>query len=137
MTRRLRSAGRRGTVAVEFAVCGGLLMLLCGATVNVSVLSWAEAALQSVALQTARCAALGAAACPSPSQYALTLVTQWLYSGAVSSSEIAVSSAAACNGATGHYTVVTITAHAWSGSALVGPFAGTVLTASACYPSAL
>lgn len=124
-----------GAVAVEFALVASVLILLLTGTLSAAVLIWAEAALQSVSAQTARCSALGSSLCPSPAQYAVTLAQERLFAGVISTSNVAVTTASACNSATGKYSVVTITSSYWGGGWLSPVFKGIQLNATACYPS--
>jgi hypothetical protein len=122
-------------VGVEFALLSGLLVLLLTGTLSVGILTWTQSGLQSVALLTARCLALGSPLCPSGPSYAVSLAQARLFSGVISSSNVAVSSAVSCAGATGQYTQVTITSSYWSAGLLVPPFNAITLTATSCYPS--
>jgi Flp pilus assembly protein TadG len=131
---RLR-IGDRGVTSVEFALCASVLILLLTGTISLGVLTWTEAALQSVAAQTARCLAIGATACPSGPPYAVNLATQRLFSGALVPGNVAVTASGSCNGATGQYTQVTITSSYWSNGLLASVFKGLQLQATSCYPS--
>lgn len=125
-----------GVVAVEFALVASLLILLLTGTLSLALLILTQAGLQGVSAQTARCAALGSALCPSVPQYAVTLAQQRLFTGVITAANVTVTQAASCNGATGQYTAVTITSSYWGGGMLAPVFNGIRLTASACYPSA-
>jgi hypothetical protein len=55
----------------------------------------------------------------------------------VNASDVTVSAASSCQGASGGYsnfTMVTVSSELWRGL-LIGPLAGVRLKASACYPS--
>ncbi len=132
--RRL-TGDRSGATAVEFAVvASGAVLLLIGA-LQVGLLLWTNNALQIMAGLTARCAALST--CSNPASYAVSLAEQWAGAGAVKTSDVTVSAASLCRGASNGYskfTMVTISSELWSGL-LIGPLAAVQLKASACYPS--
>ena len=125
-----------GVVAVEFALVASLLILLLTGTLSVGVLILTQAGLQGVSAQAARCAALGSSLCPAVPQYAVTLAKQRLFAGVITASNVTVTQATSCRGATGHYTAVTITSGYWGGGLLAPVFNGVNVTVSACYPSA-
>ncbi len=132
--RRL-TGDRSGATAVEFAVVASAAVLLLIGALQVGLLLWTNNALQITAGLTARCAALGS--CSDPASYAVSLAGQWATTGAVKTSDVTVSAASSCQGASGGYskfTMVTISSEQWSGL-LIGPLAGVKLKASACYPS--
>ena len=124
-----------GTVSVEFAIAANALLLLLLGTLSVAVLIWAEAALQSVAAQTARCSALGSSLCSSATEYAVTLADERLFSGVIDTSDVTVTTGTSCHNAAGEYSIVTITSSYWATGLLASVFDGIVLKATACYPS--
>lgn len=131
-----RLAGdRTGVAAVEFAlVASGFLLLLIG-SLQVGLLLWTNNALQVTAALTARCAALGS--CSNPASYAVSLAGQWVTAGVVTASDVTVSAASSCQGASSGYsnfTMVTVSSEMWS-NLLIEPLSGVRLRASACYPS--
>jgi Flp pilus assembly protein TadG len=128
---------RRGVVAMEFAVVASVLVVILVLVLEVGLMSWTRAALQTAAALTARCAAVGSTDCPSATNYAVTAVQNWLYANVVTAANVTVQTNVACNGATGKYTVVTITATNWIGAVLPPGLSRPTLTASACYLSAL
>jgi len=123
-----------GVVSVEFAMLSGLLILLLVGTLGLGLLILSETGLQSIAAQTARCAALGSKLCATPADYAVQLAGQRLFSGVITSSDVSVTSAASCSGASGQYTTVAITSDYWS-NLLSFVLPGATVTVSACYPS--
>jgi Flp pilus assembly protein TadG len=130
-----RGFGNAGVTSVEFAMCAALLILLLTGTISVGLLTWTQAMLQSVAVQTARCLAIGGTACASGPQYAVNLAQQQLFAGVIAAGDVNVSSAASCNGAVGQYTQVTITSSYWGGGKLAAPFGAIQVAARSCYPS--
>lgn len=125
---------RTGVTTVEFAVVAlGFLFLLIG-SLQVGLLLWTNNALRVTAALTARCAALGTC---SPQSYAVALAGEWAGTGAVKTSDVTVSSASTCEGASSGYskfTMVTISSELWDGL-LITPLSSVKLKASACYPS--
>jgi Flp pilus assembly protein TadG len=70
MTRRLApSVGRdrRGSVLVEFAFVGPVLLMVSLGAMELGLILWTQGALQTVAAEAARCGAIGATACTSSS----------------------------------------------------------------------
>jgi Flp pilus assembly protein TadG len=132
MSRRPQTAG---VVAVEFALVSALLILLLTGTLGLGVLTWVQAGLQAVALETARCLAIGGTACRSGSSYAVNLAQARLFPNVISAGNVTITSAASCKGATGQYTQVTITNDDLTSGLLAPPLNGIPLTATACYPS--
>ena len=98
------------------------------------MLVWTMSVLQTTAELTARCVALSSSACPSGASYAVSRAQQGLFTGAITSSEVAVMSSSTCNGIGGTYVRVTITAHHWAGAGLVTALSRMALTTSACFP---
>lgn len=66
---------RRGSAALEFAMVAPALLLLLFGIVEYARLIWTWQALQLAGDQTARCVAIGASACATPSSYAVTAAT--------------------------------------------------------------
>lgn len=131
MPRRRRTAG---VVSVEFAMLSGLLILLLIGTLGLGLLILSETGLQSIAAQTARCVALDSSLCATPADYAVQLAGQRLFSGVITRSDVTVSGATSCNGASGSYTTVAITSDYWS-NLLSFVFPGAKVAVMACYPS--
>jgi len=127
---------RRGTVAIEFALAAtGLFTLLLG-TISLGLIWWTTNGLQMTATMTARCTALGTCS-PDPAAYAVALASQWLGSGAVSTSDVSASLGSQCYSSGGgytHFAAVTITSSRWAGATLMGPFSHLTLSATACFP---
>lgn len=136
MPRAMR-ADRRGAVSVEFAVAGMLMLAFTMGLVGAGLLGWTRGGLQAAASATARCVALGAPACAAPASYGATLAGQWVFPGIVAASDVAVTQATSCNGATGHYAKVTITGTHWLGSVLPEGEDGITISVTACHLSAI
>jgi Flp pilus assembly protein TadG len=128
--------------AIEFALVAPALLTLTFGALDLGLLFWAKAGLQSVAALTARCGATGytwgTTSCTSAattSSYAVTTAGSTVMSGIISSSDVSVTSAATtCNSVSGKFFVVTITCPYFSG--LPPPFSGYTLSVTACYAQA-
>ena len=125
-------ADRRGTAALEFAMVGGLLVLLLLGCVEVGLMMWTGSALQSVAAQTARCTAIGS--CANPQQYAVALAGQWIGGNAITTSDVTVAAGTSCHGQAGAFAVVTISESIWSGT-FFEPITGGTQSVTACFPT--
>ena len=125
-------ADRRGTAALEFAMVGGLLVLLLMGCVEIGLMMWTGSALQSVAAQTARCTAIGS--CANPQQYAVSLAGQWIGGNAITTGDVAVSSGQSCHGQAGAFAIVTISETIWSGT-FFKPITGGTQSVTACFPT--
>ncbi len=125
-------ADRRGAAALEFAMVGGLLVLLLLGCVEAGLMMWTGSALQSVAAQTARCTAIGS--CANPQQYAVSLAGQWIGANAITTSDVSVAAGTSCHGQAGAFAIVTISESIWSGT-FIAPIAGGVQSVTACFPT--
>lgn len=126
---------RAAAIPEAVIVLNILFMMLLGG-MEIGVMTWTKATLQSVANMTARCVAIGSSDCTDSSQYVINLATKWLGAGLITTTNttIAVASATSCKNVPGTFTTVSITASPWSRPTLY-PFIGTTETLSACYPS--
>ena len=131
-TARRIGADRRGAAALEFAMVGGLLVLLLLGCVEAGLMMWTGSALQSVAAQTARCTAIGS--CANPQQYAVSLAGQWIGSNAITTGDVSVAAGTSCHGQAGAFAIVTISESIWSGT-FIAPIAGGVQSVTACFPT--
>lgn len=124
----------RGSTAIEFALVGGLVFVLVFGIIELGFTMWTRSTLQEVAAETARCVSIGSTACTSgASAYAVSLAGQWLPTNVITASDVAVSTSTSCYGASGKFTVVTISAPAWTGD-LVSALGDTSQTLGACFP---
>lgn len=131
-----RLLGRRdGTATLEFALLGSTFVVLLFFVLGAALLLWAKGAMQMAASRTARCTAIASSACTDPQAYAASLMSAWGVSGIISSISVSVQSGTTCNSAAGHFSAVTISSTGGVSAGFVAPLSGTVLTASACYPS--
>ena len=137
---RYRDSGllghRRGTTALEFALVSSVFFTMLLGTIDLGLMMWTRCTLQTVAAQTARCAAIGSSACAGgAAQYAVSLARQWLPTYTLTSSDVVVSGATYCFGVSGSFETVTITAPSWTGG-MIPTFAGGSQTLQACFPTA-
>ena len=124
---------RRGEAALEFAIVGTLFVLLLLAPAELGLMVWTGSALQGVAEQTARCAAIGS--CANPSSFAVALAAKWIGSGAITAQDVSVQhSSTTCGTASGNFLTVSITGSTWVG-AWVAPLQGGVQKVTACFPN--
>jgi Flp pilus assembly protein TadG len=130
--RQLRTQ-RRGAAAVEFAMIGTVLMLSVFGTIDLGMVLWTQTALQSVSAMTVRCAAISSPLCADIPTYAVNQANNWTMSGLITTDNVHVTSVGTCNGATGTFQKVSITASFWA-NVLPPPFDGQSVTGSACFP---
>lgn len=132
--RKLRD-DRRGSVAVEFALAGTVLITMMLGTIGAGLLVWTHAGLQATANDTARCIAIGAPACADAPVYAAGLAGRWVFPGIINAANVSVAAASTCNGASGIYTRVTITSGHWASSVLPPPLDTWAVQVTACHLS--
>jgi Flp pilus assembly protein TadG len=141
MSRWLRRCDR-GSVAVEVSIVGLLLCTVTLAIVETSLLWWLKSGIQATAELTARCGALGykystttCVSSTSTQSYAVTTAQAWLFQNVIAASDVTVTgSAPSCNGVSGTYFTVSISAAYFS--FLPAPIGGITVSANACYPMA-
>ena len=119
---------------LEFALLASVLMAMLLGGLELGLMMWTQGTLQSVAARTARCAAIGSAACPNPQQYAVNLATAWLGAGMITTGNVTVTSVTTCGTASGTFEQVTIHASGWVG-AILFPLNAQTETTTACYPT--
>jgi Flp pilus assembly protein TadG len=117
---------------VEFALISGALLLFTFGTIELGLTIWTLGVLQNTAEQTARCAAIASPNCTNAQQFAVNTAIPLLYAGAITTSNVHVTSS--CNGAAGTYVNVTISITTWAGSTLIPALSRPNLSAQACYP---
>ena len=127
---------QQGNVVLEFAITAGIFLSLAVGGIDVGLLWWAKNALQVTAAMTARCMALGS--CTNPAAYAVQMAGNWTVAGAITASNVTLSTTSQCYGTGGTYSqfyMVTIASPFWAG--LPPPLPHIALQASACYPAQL
>ena len=130
--RRLRTQ-RSGAAAVEFAMVGTVLMLMIFGIIDLGMVMWTQTALQSVSAMTVRCAAISSPLCTDIPTYAVNQANNWTIFGMITTDDVQVTTVPTCNGATGTFEQVAITASFWA-NVLPPPFNGQSVTGSACFP---
>ncbi len=128
-------AACHGSVTLEFALVGGLFLMLILFITQASLLLWAKAAMQEAASRTARCTAIASSYCDNPTTYARSLLNDWGVSGILPSVNVSVTPGATCNNLAGRFSVVNINSKGSAFSSFVSPLSSVVLSSSACYPS--
>jgi Flp pilus assembly protein TadG len=136
--RRFRGE-RRASTAVEFAIIAGVMLPMLFGTVDLGLLMWTRNALQSTAVLTARCVAIGSSLCSAnPAQFAVTTAGQWIVPGIVNTGQVTINTAAtSCNGgggSAGPFVTVAIASTYWGSGVLPAPFAATTMQVTACFP---
>jgi Flp pilus assembly protein TadG len=143
--RRPLARNTKGTTTLEFAIVSGVLVALLFGGMEVGLIMWSRGTLQSVAEQTARCAAIGSPLCTAPASYAANLANTWLKSTTITAADVtATSQQSAClnePAGTTMFEVVTISATPWVGisalawfRSLYGPLEPSTETVTACFP---
>ena len=136
-------AARRGSVGVEFAMIGSMLITLTLAVFGAGMTLWVFVGLESAAGSAARCGAIGTdcATTAQATAFARTLADKRAGTGTVAPTDTvtSVSGATACNGIAGKFFIVTITSSWFASGALsivAQPFNLTNITVSSCFPMA-
>lgn len=127
-----RPRPRAGSVAVEYALILPVLLLFTLGIIDVGRLLWSHATLQRAVDAAARCGAVGAAACGTPSQIASYAVGQ-AFGLTVDATAFSVSTPACGIAVTGTMQFIFIIP--WIGTP--GPFGASnaiTLGATGCYP---
>jgi Flp pilus assembly protein TadG len=127
----------RGATTLEFALVAVILVTLLLGGMELGLIMWTRGTLQSVAAQTARCAAIGSPLCANPKSYAVNQATALLAGqGLVTAANVTATTATSClNEPAGTITfeVVTITASPWFAFDF-SLFSPATQTVTACYP---
>jgi len=125
---------RAGSVAVEFAMISGALLMFTLGTIELGLTFWSLGVLQNTAEQTARCAAIASPNCTNVPQFAVNTATPMLFTGALATTDVTVTKNTSCNGVAGTYVKVTISVTSWAGSTMLPALSRPSLSAQACYP---
>lgn len=135
---RLTSLKRHtgGATSLEFAIVSSALFMLLFGCIEGGLMMWTRGTLQSVAAQTARCAAIASQLCSSPQQYAVNLATSWLGTALIVMADVTITTQTTCGSgsATGAFQKVTIAAPSWVG-AISYPFGAHSVNVTACFPT--
>jgi Flp pilus assembly protein TadG len=134
MAWRSLARNTRGATTLEFALVAVILVTLLLGGMELGLIMWTRGTLQSVAAQTARCAAIGSPNCVSPTTYAGNQVTALL--AGITAATVTATTAASClsePAGTITFEVVTITASPWFAFDF-SLFSPSTETVTACYP---
>ena len=126
-----------GATSLEFAIVSSALFLLLFGCIEGGLLMWTRGTLQSVAAQTARCAAIASPLCSNPQQYAVKLATSWLGGVAlIVTADVTITNPTTCGSGSvaGTFQKVTIAAPTWVG-AIAYPFGAHSVNVTACFPT--
>lgn len=126
----------QGATSIEFAMLGGLFMLLCLFILELGMVFLTKRDLQAAAVQAARCAAITSPLCLNPRSYAAALLDGSVMKALIGTPVIVVETGSKCGNAAGQFSKVTLKAEAGHMQLLLPLFSDVLLSASACYPSA-
>jgi Flp pilus assembly protein TadG len=136
------AADRRGTTAVEFAICALAMMLIVVGFIEFGRLVWTSEVLQEAASEGARCMGLRANACAAAGVYSAASSTNYVVSVAtargvaITSAMITLSNAAVCGGTSGFSRVsISYDFTTVAPSLLTSLVNGFIVPASACFPN--
>jgi Flp pilus assembly protein TadG len=133
---------RRGTTAVEFAICALAMVLMVVGFTEFGRLVWTFEVLQEAASEGARCMGLRASYCAASGTYSSANTTNYVVGLAISrgvtitSAMVTLTPAAVCGGASGfsqvsiRYDFTTV-----APELLTSLVNGLTVPASACYPN--
>ena len=141
-SRRPILADRRGAAALEFALVVTALMLLCVGMLEYARLTWTREALQSVAIQGARCMGVQAPSCATSGVYSSSVTATFLTGQAanigigLTASSFTLSRSATC-GNVGGFSQVSISTSFQTIVPLLLTGLGTAfpVSAQACFPN--
>lgn len=128
------AADRRGATALEFAIVGSVFMLLSLGVIQAGLLLWTKDTLQSVAVLTARCAAIASPACPDPQQFAVTMADNLIFTGVIAKADVTPAPAIVCTQHNQFYKV-SISSAAWNAVMKLAPLNKITLSVVAYHPT--
>lgn len=134
IARRSLARNTKAATALEFALVSVVLIALLIGGMELGIVLWTRGTLQSIAAQTARCAALSSPLWPYTRAYAVSQAEALLGLGL--DPKVTVTTGPTCANASASNTtfaVVTISASVWFGS-MFGPLGPSTETVTACYP---
>jgi hypothetical protein len=133
---------RRGTTALEFAICGMALVGIVIGSAEFGRLVWTSEVLQEAASEGARCMGLRANSCAAAGVYSAGNTTSYVVGVAtargvtITAAMVALNNAANCGGAAGFSQVLITYQFATVAPALLASLAGGLsLPRSACFPN--
>jgi hypothetical protein len=133
---------RRGTTAVEFAVCALAMVLIIIGFIEFGRLVWSFEVLEEAAAEGARCMGLRAASCASGGAYNAADTTSYVVGLAssrgvvITPGVVSLSNTASCGGASGFSQVsISYDFVSVAPGLLASLVHGFVVPASACFPN--
>ncbi|MBD3760921.1 pilus assembly protein [Sphingomonadaceae bacterium G21617-S1] len=133
--RRLLS-DRRGVTAVEFALVAPVFMMFMFLIIDGARAVWTYQALQEVATNSARCAALGVTGCKTSADVQSYAVARAAASGVkLTAAAVTLTNAATCSSVAG-MTKVAISSGYQGASTKLLPSSVTTLNTESCFPTA-
>ncbi len=127
---------RRGVTATEFALVAPAFLAFMFLIIDGARMAWSFQALQEVATNTARCAALGATGCTSSADVKSYAVARAAANGVkIDAAAVTLTSAATCSSVSG-MTKVAISASYQGASTKLLPSSLTTLATESCFPTA-
>ncbi|ARR54427.1 TadE family protein [Rhizorhabdus wittichii DC-6] len=134
MTRLLRDA--RGVTAVEFALVAPAFLMFMFLTIDGARMAWTYQTLQEVAVNSARCAALGVTGCKTAGEVQSYAVARAAAGGVrLTAAAVTLTPAATCSSVAG-MTKVAIASSYQGASTKLLPSKLTALSTESCFPTA-
>ena len=128
---------RRGTTSLEFVLVAPLLILFLIGIIETSLMLWTWQAIDAVAVDTARCVAIGSTTCASPQSYAVQRANTYGIGSMTSGEVTVVTNSTACSAPNGTTMVQVSVAMPFAAlTTYLAPLFPSTLKANACYPSA-
>lgn len=133
--RRLLS-DRRGVTAVEFALVAPVFMMFMFLIIDGARAVWTYQALQEVATNSARCAALGVTGCKTSGDVQSYAVARAAANGVkLTAGAVTLTNAATCSSVAGMTKVAISSAYQGASTKLL-PSSVTTLNTESCFPTA-
>ncbi len=136
MMLRLLLRDRRGVTATEFALVAPVFLAFMFLIIDGARMAWSFQALQEVATNSARCAALGATGCTDSAGVKSHAVARAAANGIkINATAVTLTSAATCSSVSGMTKVAISTTYQGASTKLL-PSTLTTLAAESCFPTA-
>lgn len=134
MTRLLRDA--RGVTAVEFALVAPAFLMFMFLTIDGARMAWTYQTLQEVAVNSARCAALGVTGCKTEGEVQSYAVARAAAEGVkLTAAAVTLNPAATCSSVSGMTRVAIASTYQGASTKLL-PSKLTALSTESCFPTA-
>ena len=127
---------RRAVLSLEFALVTPVFLLLLIGIIEASLMLWTWQALDAVAIDTARCVAIGSTLCSSPQSYAVQQASVYGIASMTSSEVTVVTGSKNCSAPSGTTMVQASVALPFTTlTSFLAPLFPSTLNATACYPT--